>query len=265
MEKLKAELKRGLSELFGKRIDNDGKCCFCGSPLSSGEYCDCMKAAKINRYYIKASKKIGSFDFCLDESDFVQKKKDLICMAKIPLKYRGMDFEDFKTDTPERDKVFKKVQGYFDDAVKNFLTGKNLILTGNFGTGKTLLMSILSNRLTSDFAFRVCYINAVDLINEIKDSFNTITKITTKDVLNRYVKSDFLFIDDIDKLNSTDYVRELMYSIVNARYEKELPVIVSSNNPIEVLDEKFFGEAVVSRLLEKSTLIQFTSKNARFE
>lgn len=264
MEKLKTELKRTLTELFGERI-KDKKCNFCGAELESGQYCSCLKATKINRYFIKSNRKLEIFNDCFNSCDVAAKKTDLISMAKIPLKYRGMDFEDFKTDTPERAKVFKQVQGYFNDAAKDFIIGKNLILTGNFGTGKTLLMSILSNRLTGDYAFRVCYINAVDLINEIKDSFNTATKITTKDVLNRYISADFLFIDDIDKLNATDYVRELMYSIINARYESESPVVISSNNPIEVLDEQFFGEAVVSRLLEKSTLIQFKSKNARFE
>lgn len=106
--------------------------------------------------------------------------------------------------------------------------------------------------------------NAVDLINEIKDSFNTSTKITTKEVLERYCKSDFMFIDDIDKLNPTDYARELMYSIVNIRYEKELPIVISSNSSIETLDKKYFGEAVVSRLLEKSTYIQFDLEDMRF-
>jgi DNA replication protein DnaC len=264
MEKLKTKLKRALNDLFGERL-KDGKCNFCGAVLESGHYCQCLKATKTNRYFLKANKKVDIFNDCFNALDVAAKKEVLTSTSKIPLKYRGMDFEDFKTDTPEREKVFNKVQGYFNDAAKNFLIGKNLILTGNFGTGKTLLMSILSNRLTSDYAFRVCYINAVDLINEIKDSFNTSTKITTKDVLNRYIKADFLFIDDIDKLNVTEYVRELMYSIINVRYENESPIIISSNNSIEVLDEKFFGEAVVSRLLEKSTLIQFNSKNARFE
>jgi len=55
-----------------------------------------------------------------------------------------------------------------------------------------------------------------------------------------------------------------MYSIVNSRYEGENPIIVSSNNPLEILDEKYFGEAVVSRLLEKSIEVQFNSKNERF-
>ena len=73
-----------------------------------------------------------------------------------------------------------------------------------------------------------------------------------------------MFIDDIDKLNPTDYARELMYSIVNIRYEKELPIVISSNSSIETLDKKYFGEAVVSRLLEKSTYIQFDLEDMRF-
>ena len=125
-------------------------------------------------------------------------------------------------------------------------------------------MSILTHCLTLNYGFNVRYINSVDLINEIKDSFNTSTKITTKEVLERYCKSDFMFIDDIDKLNPTDYARELVYSIVNIRYEKELPIVISFNSSIEELDEKYFGEAVVSRLLEKSTYIQFDLEDMRF-
>ena len=149
--------------------------------------------------------------------------------AAIPAKYQGLEFEDYISKSPKQDEIFNTVKKYYDDCFKNFLIGKNLILTGNFGTTKTLLMSILTHCLTLNYGFNVRYINSVDLINEIKDSFNTSTKITTKEVLERYCKSDFMFIDDIDKLNPTDYARELVYSIVNIRYEKELPIPLLCN------------------------------------
>ena len=263
MDKLRAEFKRVLNDTFGPRL-NDGKCHYCGKDLN-GNYCDCLKAKKINRYYKKVANKFDSFCIFLNDEEFAKHKSDLSSRTKIPAKYRGMDFEDFRTETPEQKKVYQFVNSYFKNAIQNFLIGKNMILTGNFGTGKTLFMSILANRLTSDFGFKVCYVNAVDLINEIKDSFNLTVKVTTKQVLDRYCNADFLFIDDIDKLNPTEYVRELMYSIVNTRYENEMAIVVSSNNPIEILDEKFFGEAVVSRILERSIEVQFNSKNARFE
>lgn len=262
MLKIKEELKRELTEMFGARVQ-DNKCVYCGTPLSNGEYCQCYKAVRVNRYFIKANKKKETFSACFNEDDVQIKKVRLMQNNKIPDKYRGMDFEDFLTDTPERKRVFDLVQGYFKECAKAFLIGKNLVLTGQFGTGKTLLMSILASRLSYDYGFQVYYINAVELVNEVKDSFNQVCKITTKNVLDKYCSSDFLFIDDIDKINSTDYVRELMYSIVNSRYESELPLVISSNNPVEILDEQFFGEAVVSRLLEKSTEVLFTSKNMR--
>ena len=264
MDKLREDFKNVLYSLYGKRIV-DGKCNFCGEVLGNGDYCNCLKAAKVNRYYKKASDKIGDIcSFCYDEDDFKKHKLLKNSLTKIPAKYKGMDFGDFRTETPEQKKVFNLVQSYFKESIKNYLIGKNLILTGNYGTGKTLFMSILANRLTYDYGFNVLYINSVELVNEIKDSFNTTVKITTKQVLDKYNSADFLFIDDIDKINPTDYVRELMYSIVNSRYESEKPIIISSNNPLEILDEKYFGEAVVSRLLEKSIEVQFNSKNERF-
>lgn len=262
MINIQEELKRVLTETFGPRI-KDKKCVFCGSDIEPGKYCQCFKAVRINRYFQKANKKIDNFNDCFNDEEIQAKRIRCMNSTRIPAKYRGMDFEDFLKDTPERKKVYNLVHGYFNECVKAFLTGKNLILTGQFGTGKTLLMSILANRLSYDYGFQVYYINAVDLINEIKDSFNLDVKITTKNILDKYCNADFLFIDDIDKLNATDYVRELMYSVVNTRYENESPIVTSSNNPVEVLDEKFFGEAVVSRLLEKSVEVIFTSKNMR--
>lgn len=263
MEKIKEGLKKALFKQFGKRIDN-GKCVFCGESLNPGSFCNCTNSKKINRYFQKANNFINKFNCCLNSEDLKSYKQTLNTRAAIPAKYQGLEFEDYISKSPKQDEIFNTVKKYYDDCFKNFLIGKNLILTGNFGTTKTLLMSILTHCLTLNYGFNVRYINSVDLINEIKDSFNTSTKITTKEVLERYCKSDFMFIDDIDKLNPTDYARELVYSIVNIRYEKELPIVISFNSSIEELDEKYFGEAVVSRLLEKSTYIQFDLEDMRF-
>ena len=57
---IKEELKKELTEMFGPRV-KDKKCVFCGSELEAGKYCQCFKAVRINRYYIKANKKYDNF------------------------------------------------------------------------------------------------------------------------------------------------------------------------------------------------------------
>jgi len=87
-------------------------------------------------------------------------------------------------------------------------------------------------------------------------------KVNTTDYINRYKKADFLFLDDIDKREPTDYIKQILYSVVNYRVENELPVVISANAMLNELEQKF-GEAIISRLVEKSRVVLFEQANER--
>jgi len=258
-----------LSELYKKELVNaygiiakDNHCVFCGKFIESG-YCDCRKASKINPYYKRVFAKLDSLAIWgSDSNDFIQRQ---LKIAATPQRFRGFEFDDFKITIKEQQQVLSAVKDYSDNAIKKFMTGENLLLIGNYGTGKTMLMSILCEDLIYKYQFNCRYFNAVELLYMVKNTFNKQADMTTEQILKQYRSPDFLFLDDIDKLNPTEYVKELMYGIVNYRIEKKKPTIISANSSIEDLDLKFFGEAVVSRLLEGSKTIVFDFKNMRIE
>lgn len=257
-------LKNELKNIYGTRI-NENKCAFCGEELSPKDYCYCPEANKINPFYKRVLKKIN--DFCMWESDTEYRKdvlKSRFKVSGVPIKYTGMRFEDYKEYEPTDARVKKLIIGYYNDAIKNYLTGKCLILTGNPGTGKTMLMTILTESLIREYMFSARYANCVELINEIQDTYSSNTPKSTLSVLNKYRDADFLFIDDLDKINSTPDARKLVYSIINDRYERVLPTVISANSSVDVLDEEYFQEPTVSRLLERSVEVSFTQKNRRF-
>lgn len=259
-EKLKTELKN----IYGTRV-NDGKCALCGDELNPKEYCFCPEANKINPFYKRVHKKLD--DFYLWETDDEYRKgvlKNRFKVSGVPIKYTGMRFDDYKEHDAADTRVKKLVMAYFNDAIKNYLIGKCLILTGNPGTGKTMLMSILTESLIREYMFIARYANCVELINEIQDTYSSNTPKSTLSVLNKYRDADFLFIDDLDKINATPDARKLVYSIINDRYERVLPTIISANSSVDVLDESYFQEPTVSRLLERSVEVRFTQNNRRF-
>ena len=186
--------------------------------------------------------------------------------VKTPPNFAGMQFTDYKVTSPSQKNALQQVKKYGVEAFENYLFGKNLFLIGNYGTGKTMLMSILARYIASEMLAKVSFINAVDLMNEIKDAFNPSTSKTALGVVDDYKKSHFLFLDDIDKINPTEYIKELLYSIVNYRTEHELPTITSANHNLEELEE-LFGEATVSRLAnkDKTVIVQFQHQNWRVE
>lgn len=220
--------------------------------------------AKTKRYFNKANKRIAKIQngsICYENFEqFIKGCKTF----KTPALFDGMEFSDYTVENDSQKNAVKGVIDYLSKCEINFLTGVNLILLGNFGTGKTMLMSILCNKL-GDRAFGCKFFSAVDMICRIKDSFAASSKMSTTEVLETYKQADFLFIDDIDKIKPTEYVQELMYSLVNDRIENERPIIISANHTLEELDEQFFGEATVSRLAAKgkSKTIKFTHNNKR--
>ena len=266
MEKIIETYKKQLFENFGKRIEN-GKCVYCGKALQNDEYCDCSDSLLVNRFFKRAWAKIQKLcEYEILNIDLETARKEYILPAVItPRKFQGMTFDHYKTENDSQKRALNGVIDYYKHAVKNYLTGMNLILFGNYGTGKTMLMSILARSLAKDYLFQPYFVNLVDFMNEIKDTFNSSNNKTAKQTLEKYSKSEFLFLDDIDKIKPTEYAKETIYSLVNYRTEHELPTIISANHTPEELDLNYFDEAIVSRLadINNSKIIQFSHKNKR--
>ena len=74
--------------------------------------------------------------------------------------------------------------------------------------------------------------------------------------------SGLVVLDDLGRENATDWTGELVYSVVNARYEAMLPTIVTSNRSIADLRAGPYW-TVISRLAEGGRLIAVTGTDRR--
>lgn len=265
MEKIIETYKEQLYKNFKQRV-KDGNCAFCGKALNGG-YCDCPESVSINRFYKRFNKKVSEIQeySVINEDIEIIRKSYVLPRIKTPRKFEGMGFGSYLTENESQKKALKGVVEYHKNGVLNYLTGMNLFLFGNYGTGKTMLMSILCRALANDYLFACRFVNMVDFMNEVRDCFNSSNTKTTTETLNNYKKSEILFLDDIDKIKPSEYAREVIYSLVNYRTENELPTIISANHSPEELDSKYFEEAIVSRLadINNSKIIQFSHQNKR--
>ena len=157
---------------------------------------------------------------------------------------RGKTFESLKPETPE-------VMVAKAAAILAAKTGRNLVLAGNAGTGKThLALAIAIDAMKAGRQARV--ITACEMLDEIcqanrdnTDPFGAILK---------YKSVPVLVIDDWDKARMTEARFDYLYQIINYRYERGLQTIVTTNayNLVGLEHQYFAGkiEPIMTRLLE---------------
>jgi DNA replication protein DnaC len=167
--------------------------------------------------------------------------------GRVPKRYRGVSFE--RPPVPEIARVapdvVHAVRRYAGEIDSQLDAGQGLWLMGDVGTGKTTLAMIVS-KAAIEAGRSVAIYSLPRLLGLIRAAIDTDAGMIA--FLDRLAAVDLLHIDDLGAENTTDWVLEQLYTIVNSRYEDERAMIVTTNLRYEDLIEQL-GERTVSRLV----------------
>jgi DNA replication protein DnaC len=135
-----------------------------------------------------------------------------------------------------------------------------LFLTGSRGVGKTHLAVALMRELIlatqpvyQGGAYRIdlqkmpLFVSVPELLLEIRETFHT-SGVSEKAVIDKYSWVDVLVLDDLGAGNTSDWVLQTLYTIMDRRYREELRTIITSNLSIEEIEEKL-DDRVASRVV----------------
>ncbi len=167
--------------------------------------------------------------------------------GRVPKHYRGVSFD--RPPVPEIARVapdvVQEVRRYVRDIDANLDAGRGLWLMGDVGTGKTTLAMIVS-KAALEAGRSVAIYSLPRLLNLVRAAIETEAGMVG--FLERLAAVDLLHIDDLGAENTTEWVLEQLYSIINTRYEDERAMIVTTNLKYEDLIDQL-GERTVSRLV----------------
>lgn len=158
----------------------------------------------------------------------------------------------------------------FIDKYKEDKHQKGLYLYGNFGSGKTYLISAMFNELAKE-GIKSAIIFWPDYLRELKASFNT-NEFSSK--FNSIKKVPLLLIDDIGAENTTAWSRdEILCSLLQYRMDEKLPTFFTSNLTLEALEnhlavsssgvEAVKAGRIISRIKQLTDYEEMISKNLR--
>lgn len=175
--------------------------------------------------------------------------------------------KDIDITDKNRVKVIKWLKNFYDkyDISKNM---KGLYLHGNFGCGKTFLISCLLNELKIKKNVRIEIVYFPEALRTLKDDWDLFA-----DKMFNYQNVDILLIDDIGAEKVTDWGRdEVLGTILQSRMNDKLPTFFTSNLDINQLEEHLSGKnlsdgikarRIIERIKQLSEDMEMISENKR--
>jgi DNA replication protein DnaC len=165
--------------------------------------------------------------------------------AVIPRRYRDVAFDRFPVTEIEAP-IVSATRRFAGEIDSHLDAGRGLWFMGQVGTGKTTLAMLVS-KAALDAGRSVAIYSLPRLLNEIRDTHRA--ERSHVNLLDRLTAVDLLHVDDVGAERTTDWVLEELYSIVNARYEDERSMVITTN----ILDREALCEQISERTVSRLT------------
>lgn len=151
--------------------------------------------------------------------------------------FKEMTFENWDHEVASEN-MFKLARKYAENF--NDMKTKNigLLIYGPPGNGKTYLSGCIANYLIKKF-IPVVFISAIGVLDRIKDSFGKYGDNGVQSILNCFDNAELVIIDDLGTENNTAWSRATIYQIIDSRYRKKKPVIITTNLSKEQLKKRY--------------------------
>lgn len=162
----------------------------------------------------------------------------------VPKIYKDARAADFQ-ETPENSAAIDAADAAIIDDLSIFMYGK-------CGTGKTLLASIIANE-RAERGKSSLFFNAPNLFASLRDFQKTSENLLTpEEKIQEIFKAKCLIIDDLGAEKVSDWTCEVLFRIINERYNNAAQIIITSNFTPEKLRDHFKdinGDRILRRIL----------------
>ena len=234
------------------------------------ERCNCKDAQKYwNEYDMKKLQMLEEEKKLRMMQEFANKVDKIIKNSKMSKRNLNYKFENFEVNSNNK-KVYQSLKNYSEKLV-NEVERKGLILVGNNGVGKTHLACSIANELIKN-GIPIIYGTLINLLAELKNTYDVYNNISEMEIIKLYEKVDLLIIDDLGKEKPSEWGLEKLFTVINSRYENNLPVIITTNydqnsliNRLNINGEIETAKSIISRLYEMCYLVKIEDRDHRIK
>jgi DNA replication protein DnaC len=188
--------------------------------------------------------------------------------AHIPERYRDCNFQNFSDNHASLTRA-KQIGREFVDMYPAVEAG--LLLVGPAGRGKTHLACAILSELAGTKGVAGVYADFSDLLMKIQTSFRSDADSSKESILQPYADVELLVLDELGASKPHPWVLDVLYNLLNTRYNRKKITIVTSNfedEPDTAAGERDrledrVGSRIRSRLFEMCLLVPLRGDDFR--
>lgn len=169
--------------------------------------------------------------------------------AAIPERFRDRTLESYNATTAGQEHALKFAEAYAENFASILKTGKSAIFLGKPGTGKTHLASGIALSIMSRQGRTVLFTTVMRGIRRVKDSWSRNSSENEGQAVGAMASPDLLILDEVGIQFGSDFERNILFDVINERYEKRKPTILISNLSKDYLVQ-YLGGRIFDRLRE---------------
>lgn len=188
-------------------------------------------------------------------------------------------FENYKTraEWPGAAEALKWACEYVAAMAGGDRTKPFLAMYGKYGNGKSHLAAATIHHFLG-LGWTRCYFRVWPAyLTRIRASYrrsddDLAAQEAEADIINELQSGELIVIDDLDKRKPTDFGREILFQVLNHRYNASLPTVLTFNLGPEDIDPKapgrlaletFLGKSLIDRIIERAYMIEFDGPSYR--
>ena len=282
------QLTQHPDEMTNEQTETTTKCPFCGTVILTDhglwlqtmhsekhpelahlpEQCTCKDAQEARE---RAAIDLVEQRATLEAKRRTKARQRVFESSGMPAAWERRSLREWKATTFDEQKALNAA----NDALAAAIDGRpvpSLFILGNVGTGKTFLASCLARDMHRAEK-PVLWSSVGSMLSDIKSAFGH-RDISEREILAKYQNHPLLVLDDMGKEKATIWSTEQLFRVIDARYNAELPTIVTSNYGSRQLVERLTPQdgdvtdketavAIVDRLLGICTPIKLTGTSKR--
>ncbi len=120
---------------------------------------------------------------------------------------------------------------------------------GKVGCGKTHLAAATANRVL-DQGGEALFLVVPEFLDQLRFSYRRENEgLDEAEIISRTYNVPLLILDDLGAHNYSDWVCNKLFTIINHRYNRNLPSVITTNLDLRDLEDKI-GDRSTSRIVE---------------